>query len=299
MAGLVALLSSGVLSSAPPSTATQSSAPPPASTGTLDQRDARLVAAAVAAMPPQRAGHPDLYVIGVAGDGEEAVFDNEVRYLAALADARLDTGGRTLVLSNHASSFDAPPRPMATLAALREALARVGAAMDRDEDLLLLFLTTHGSDDHALSLQLSPVLHSTIGPEQLRDAIADSGIRHRVVVVSACYSGGFLPALRGPDVLAITAARGDRPSFGCGSASVATWFGRGWLVEGLNRGASFIAAYDHATVRIAGWERAEGYDPSLPQIAVGERIGARLQAWQRALPPPGPPLPYPHPLPAD
>jgi hypothetical protein len=120
-------------------------------------------------------------------------------------------------------------------------------------------------------------------PEQLRDALDDAGIRNRVLVVSACYSGGFLPALRDPDALVITAARHDRASFGCGSESVATYFGRAWMIEGLNRGISFIAAYDHATRRIAQRERIEDYESSLPQIAVGANIGKRLRAWQATL----------------
>lgn len=272
---------------------------PPLPAATLAERDARLVREAVAAMPAQRPGHPDLYVVGFAGDGHEDVFRNEVEYLRTLADARLDAGGRTLLLVNHADSLGASPRPLATLASLRDALARIGAAMDREQDVLLLFMTTHGTEDHELVLQLSPLLEARITPEQLRDALADSGIRNRVVVVSACYSGGFLPALRAADALVLTAARHDRPSFGCGTASVATWFGRAWLVEGLNAGTSFIGAYDHTTVRVRAWERDEGFAPSLPQVAVGERIGAALRAWQHALPPAAPAVPYPHPLPED
>ena len=271
----------------------------PVSATTLAERDAALVAAAVAAMSPQRPGHPDLYVLGVAGDGEEDVFRNEVEYLQALAAARLDAGGRTLLLVNHADSLGASPRPLATLATLRDALARIGAAMDREQDLLLLFLTMHGTSDHALVLKLWPLVEATITPDDLRDALADSGIRNRVVVVSACFSGGFVPALRADDALVVTAAHRARPSFGCGTASVATWFGRGWLIEGLNLGTSFIAAYDHATGRIRGWEQARGFAPSLPQIAVGSAIGARLHAWESALPPAGPALPYPYPLPED
>lgn len=262
-------------------------------------KDTRALADAVAAMPPQRPGHPDLYVVGFAGDGFEPVFDHEVRYLAALADARLDAGGRTLVLSNRAARpGDAPSIP-ATLASLDDALARIGGAMDRDEDLLLLYMTMHGTDDHFLVQRRGEAIDGLIPPGALAAAIAASGIRHRVVVVSACYSGGFIPALESPDALVLTAAHRRRPSFGCGSASTVTWFGRAWMVEGLNRDADFAAAFEQALPRIRGWERAEGFRASKPQIATGERIEARLQAWRAALPPPGPPLPYPHPLPAD
>mgnify|MGYP006209079615 CR=1 FL=1 len=51
----------------------------------------------------------------------------------------------------------------------------------------------------------------TITPDALRAALDASGIVHRVVVISACYSGGFVPALKNPDTLVLTAARPDRP----------------------------------------------------------------------------------------
>lgn len=269
--------------------------PSPAARGeTLVERDRRLLDAAFAAMPAQRPGHPDLYVIGLAGDGHEDVFRNEIAWLDTVANARLDAGGRVVRLVNHADSFGTVPRPLATLDNLRTALAHAGAAMDGDEDLLLLFLTTHGTEDHALVLQLYPVVDARISPEQLRAALDDAGIRRRVVVVSACYSGGFLPALRDPGTLAIAAARHDRTSFGCGSEASLTYFGRAWLVEGLNQSTDLIAAFEHAERAVARRERDAAYPPSLPQIAVGDDIRATLQAWQASLPRTAPlPDPYP------
>lgn len=269
--------------------------PSPVAAGeTLAERDRRLLVSAFAEMPAQRPGHSDLYVIGLAGDGHEDVFRNEIAWLDTVANARLDAGGRVVRLVNHADSFGTVPRPLATLDNLRIALAQAGAAMDRDEDVLLLFLTTHGTEDHALVLQLYPVVDARISPEQLRAALDDAGIRRRVVVVSACYSGGFLPALRDPGTLAIAAARHDRTSFGCGSEASLTYFGRAWLVEGLNQGTDFIAAFEHAEQAVARRERDAAYPPSLPQIAIGDDIRAMLQAWQASLPRTAPlPDPYP------
>src|SRR3546814_1766943 len=91
--------------------------------------------------------------------------------------------------------------------------------MDRDEDLLLLYLTMHGTEDHELAVTFPPLLEEWITPPQLRAALDDAGIRNRVVVISACFSGGFIPDLRDARTLVITAARADRASFGCGSRS--------------------------------------------------------------------------------
>jgi hypothetical protein len=259
---------------------------------TLGARDQRLLATSFAALAPQRPGQADLYVIGFAGDSAEDVFRNEVDYLETLMTRRFGAKDRVVSLVNHVDSFR-KPRPLATLDNLQRALIGVGRVMDRDEDLLLLFLTTHGTPDHALFLQLPPVFEATITPRQLRAALDASGIRNRVVVVSACYSGGFIPKLRSPDTLVLTAARKNRPSFGCGSDSTATYFGRAWMVDGLNRTTDFIAAFEGAKLRIAAQEKAEDYRPSQPQIDIGEHIAARLHRWQAGLVP-GAPVPYPY-----
>src|SRR5690606_4798438 len=212
------------------------------------------------------------------GDSTEDVFRNEVAYLDTLVSNRFDARG-VVTLVNHFDSLTSAPRPLATLENLRIALAGVGTTMDRDEDVLLLYLTMHGTEDHELAVAFPPLLEEWITPPQLRAALDDAGIRNRVVVISACYSGGFIPALRDADALVITAARADRSSFGCGSESDVTFFGRAWLVDGLNRGTSFIGAYDTATTEVAEWEREDGEMPSKPQIDVGDGIRATLQGW--------------------
>jgi hypothetical protein len=264
-----------------------------AAAGTLAERDRRLLDETFATLAPQRPGIADLYVVGFAGDGHEDVFRNEVHYLGDLMSRRFGARGRVVALVNHPDSLGPAPRPLATLDTLRDTLARLGRVMDRDEDLLLLYMTMHGTQDHQLVLQLQPVVEQSIDPRQLRAALDGSGIRNRVVVVSACYAGGFIPALQERSTLVIAAARADRTSFGCGTESAATYFGRAWLVEGLNRTTDFIEAFHSATGSIAAMELAEAVPPSFPQIEIGAAIPPRLDAWRAGLLP-GPPVPYPY-----
>ncbi|MGN7724797.1 C13 family peptidase [Luteimonas sp. 22616] len=266
--------------------------------GSITARDHRLLADDIAALAPQRPDQVDLYVVGFAGDSTENVFRNEVTYLDALMSKRFDSQGRVVTLVNHLDSLTTAPRPLATLENLRIALAGVGRVMDRDEDVLLLYLTLHGTEEHELAVQLPPVLEQWITPRELRKALDDAGIRNRVVAISACYSGGFIPALRDPHALVVTAARGDRASFGCGSESDATYFGRAWLVDGLNRSTSFIDAYGIAASEISQWEHEDGETPSLPQLDAGEAITHRLQLWRSQLAP-GPVVPYPYDVDAE
>ena len=261
---------------------------------TLAERDQRLIAETLEAMPPQRPGQPDLYVVGFAGDGTEDVFRNEVLYLEQLVNGRFQAQGRVISLVNNPDSLDeASGRPLATLDNLSLALDGVGRAMDPDEDLLMLFITSHGTEGHELIAELPPFVDEGIYPDDLAAAIQASGIRNRVVVVSACYSGGFLPALRSPDALVITAARKDRTSFGCGAASNVTYFGEAWLVNALNRHDDFIAAFSDARRQVAAREVEIEFTPSRPQIHVGKGIKPVLEAWRNVLQP-GPAIPYPY-----
>ena len=257
------------------------------------ERDRGLLRERIDALAPERPGVPDLYVLGVGGDSEENVFRNEVAYLETLAERRLGAQGRVLSLVNHRDSLSAAPRPLATLPGLRAALAGIARKMDREQDVLLLYMTMHGTREHELFVQMRPYFIDFVDPRELRAALDDAGIGNRVVVISACYAGGFIRALESPDTLVLTAARHNRPSFGCGSASVATYFGRAWLVEGLNATTDFAAAFEQAKTRIAGQEKREGFRASRPQIDAGDRIGARLEAWRATLSP-SPRVPYPY-----
>lgn len=238
----------------------------------------RRVHAALQRLRPQTPGSPDLYVLGFAGDGDERVFGNEVDYLQTLFAQRFGAAGRVLGLINAPSSTGTAP--LATRTNLRHALRGIGATMDVDEDVLLLMLTSHGSAEHELYVNLPPLPLHQITPADLRDALDDAGIRWRVVVVSACYSGGFIKALRDPHTLVITAAAVDRTSFGCGADADITWFGRALLVQALNQTTDFVDAFRRAERQIRAWERADGIDASDPQLFVGPLIRAKLDAWR-------------------
>lgn len=259
----------------------------------LPTRPDESLARDIAALAPQRPGLADLYVLGVAGDGTEQVFLNEVQHLRELAAQRLDASGRVLVLANHDTAPLLRRLPLATPKNLAAALVAIGAVMDTDEDLLLLYITTHGTPEHELLLRRPDADDQLLAAPELRQMLDQSGIRHRVLAISACFSGGLLPALRSPDTLVVTAARADRASFGCGSESAATYFGRAWLVDGLNATVDFAQAFDQARTAIEARERLEDQEPSLPQLEQGTRIAAQLAQWRGGFHP-GPALPFGH-----
>jgi hypothetical protein len=252
-----------------------------------------LLDTALAQLPAQRPGVTDMYVLGVAGDSDEDVFHNEVVYLRQMASRRWDAEGRMVSLINHPqANADGDATPLATRQSLARALDALGRTLDPEEDVLFVYLSSHGLDDNSFYLHTGPDQEDYLAPETLAQLLEQAGIGNAVIVVSACYSGGFIPALKAPNRMIITAARKDRPSFGCGNTDSATWFGRAFLVEALNATNDFSAAYSQTKLTVRQREKQEGEVPSEPQFQAGTMIADVLAKWRQGLPEAGP-VPYP------
>lgn len=249
----------------------------------LIYRQPQMIADALDQLRPGVEGSTDAFLLAFGGDANEDVFRNEVSYAQTLFAQRFGMDGRTLILLNHPDTTE--QLPLANLSNLRLALAGIARKMNLQEDVLFLFLTTHGSADHELFVDLQPLPLDAIRPSDLREALDAAGINWRVILVSACYSGGFIDDLETPMSLVITAAREDRPSFGCGDDTEMTYFGRALLVEALNQTRSLIAAFELAKTAVHERELADDFEPSEPQIQSGALIAQKLDAWSRSLPP--------------
>jgi hypothetical protein len=253
-----------------------------------NQRD--LLDTAAAKLRPQTPGVVDLYVVVFAGDAQENVFRNEAEYAEKLFSQRFGAEGRVIVLENNAATV--ATRPLATLTNLTWALDDVAKTMDPAEDVLFVYVTTHGSADHELLVDMDPLPLDQIQPDDLADALATKpGVRWKVVVVNACYSGGFVDALRDDSTLVIASARADRTSFGCGADSDITYFGKAFLAEALNQTTSIPDAFARAKNAVAEWEDRDKEEHSEPQIATTRSIEAKLATWERGLKP-GAPVPF-------
>ncbi|HYR34865.1 MAG TPA: C13 family peptidase, partial [Burkholderiales bacterium] len=155
--------------------------------------------------------------------------------------------------------------------------ARVGERMNGDEDLLFLFLTAHGYRDHRLSAVQPPLELASLTPTALGRMLQDAGIKWRVIVVSACYSGGFIEPLRDDNSVVITASSPDRTSFGGEPGRDFTYFGEAYFRDALTRTRSFVQAFEMAKASVAKQEAAEKLEASLPQMWAGRAIAERLK----------------------
>ncbi len=230
--------------------------------------------------PGTRAGS-HLYFVGVAGYAEEDVFRKELDVISNLMQERFGTAGRNINLVNNPAT--ALSTPLASRTSLARTLARIGQVMNRDQDVLFLYLTSHGSEDQRFSLSFRPLHLRDLDPPSLRQMLDAAHIRWRIVVVSACYSGGFIEALKSDTTLVMTAADAHHTSFGCGSESDFTYFGKAYFDQALRKGTSFTGAFEDARKIIQVRERGEGKTPSNPQMFVGAAIREKLRTFETEL----------------
>jgi len=235
----------------------------------------QLIERALADVTKGREGVRETYFVGFAPDASQDVFLKEMRFVKKLFDERFGTAGRSIAL---VSSQDALEEfPIASVTNLARALERTAQAMNGDEDTLVLFLSAHGYPDHRLSAVQPPLELASLTPTALARMLHEAGIKWRVIVVSACYSGGFIEPLKDANSIVIAAAAPERTSFGCEPGRDFTYFGQAYFRDALAQTRSFTRAFELASDIVARQETAEGLEPSRPQMWVGAALAERLK----------------------
>lgn len=238
----------------------------------------QLIERDLGAIEQGKPGLPELYFVGFAPDASQDVFLHEMRFAKGLFDERFGTAGRSIALASSHTALDQVP--IASTTNLARALMRVGQAMNTEEDILFLFITAHGDRDHRLSASQPPLDLASLTPTALARMLQDSGVKWRVILVSACYAGGFIEPLRDDNTIVITAAAADRTSFGCEAGRDFTYFGEAYFRDALAKTRSFTAAFELAKEIVVKKEAAEKLEPSLPQMWAGPAIAQRLKAFE-------------------
>src|SRR5262249_24509970 len=112
---------------------------------------------------------------------EQNVFHSEATQAAAILARRYAHGVTPLVYTNTRRAS------RATVTNLRAALTRAAARMDRENDVLFVFLTSHGSRD-GIALKAGRRF-GVLTPAQLGALLRATGVRNKVLIISACFSG--------------------------------------------------------------------------------------------------------------
>jgi hypothetical protein len=174
--------------------------------------------------------------------------------------------------------------PAATPSNIAAAIGQVGALADPTEDMVVLFITSHGQPDGAAAIREHNRVGAVLRPTHLRDLLRQANIRNRVVIVSACFSGAFMAPLIDDNTIVLTAAAPDRSSFGCQPQRDWTFFGDAYFNRAMREGGALIAAFDDAKRQIEIWEREQNLSPpSNPQRHVGAHAAEMVRQAERAV----------------
>jgi hypothetical protein len=233
---------------------------------------------AVAAVHADASPAPKGFFLGFAGVGDQKVFAQEIGLASRVLSERYGMDGRSLSLIN--DERDLERAPLASVSGLRYALRGLGGRMNLDRDVLFLAISSHGARDPAIAVANSDLPLDDLTDEDLAAALRDSGIKWRVIIISACYAGGFIDALKDPRTIIIAAAAADRTSFGCSNDSDLTYFGEAFYRDALPEARTLRDAFDKAKAAIAVRERRERVDASRPQAYFGSELEAKLAAMK-------------------
>lgn len=244
----------------------------------VEQR--RRLDASLAALQPERAGVTDVYVLSVALDSDP-VFAREAREAANVLSRRYQGEGRTITLAGPDGTRD--DLPQGSINSLLVSLARLAEVMDTSQDVLALFTTSHGNK-LGLAYHYGDTGYGILSPARLKSVLEELGLERRIVIISACHSGVFVPALSSRDTAILTASASERNSFGCKPENDWTFFGDALINRELRKPQSLDEAARAASLTIAGWEARQRLLASLPQSAFGAGVSQWLPQLEARIP---------------
>jgi hypothetical protein len=201
--------------------------------------------------------------------GDQSVFRSEATGAAKIVADRFGHGPVDV-------QYNSKKGGNATIETLAVSLQTAAKTMDAENDVLFLILTTHGAPA-GLAVKAGR-LTQVLTPPNLAGMLARTGVRHKAVVISACYSGVFIPYIASPDALVITAADADHPSFGCQDKAKWTYFGDAFFNIALRKAESVKDAFAVARELVLKRELRERFQPSNPQMAGGANVEPLLVA---------------------
>lgn len=244
------------------------------------------IATLVLATAPARAASPfgDWAAIFVAADNHahsgapSEVFDNARRDLAtAFAHAGFSAANMAQ-FSTHPSDYPGQKLMLSMPDVIGGELDRLAK---QARGGCLVYLTSHGAPDGIIVLTAS--YFTSAGLAQMVDQAC--GDRPTVVVVSACFSGAFIPPLSRPNRMVLTAAAPDRTSFGCGESDRYTFFDT-CMLQQLPTAHDFHALATAVQDCVAKRETDMGLaPPSEPQVWIGPSLAPDLPLLRFAGPP--------------
>jgi hypothetical protein len=219
----------------------------------------------------------ELYSLVVAAYGTQEVFRRESIFIENLFSTQYQNRSTAIYLTNSQRSLD--EKPFATLTGIKQSIQQLAEQMDKENDIFFLYITSHGSKDKKISLTHNGLGLGDIDSKWLGDILKNTGIKHKVIVLSACYSGGFIDDLKDDNSIIMTSASSDRTSFGCSDESDFTYFAKAYFKESLTPTTNFVDAFTNAKELVSQWEKSEKQKASNPQIYSASAVEEYVRNW--------------------
>jgi hypothetical protein len=239
----------------------------------FEQTQRSLLKRELASLKPRQKDATNIYVLGIAGWADQDVFLKELDGALAAISTVLPIRGHWVRLVNHRRTLKS--LPLASPSNFAAAVHALGERLDKQTDILLLVMTSHGSPG-GFGLRLPSEAVGQLTPQDVATTFEREGIENRVVIVSACFSGTFVPALANDHTIVLTASDAKNPSFGCAPERDWTYFGDALFRQSIRPGRDFQQAFDSARMLVQGWEMMDRARPSNPQAHFGAALVAKL-----------------------
>jgi hypothetical protein len=200
----------------------------------------------------------------IAGDDAEPAFDNGVDAMAGKLESFGVPAANISILKASAAGAEA---------ATQDNIIRDFSDLDPAAgEGCFVFITSHGAPNKGLVVRSA---NAFLNPVDLDSFLNRScGRNPTVVIASGCFSGIFAEgqSMPTPNRLILTAARDDRPSFGCNAKRQLTIFDK-CVLGNLDPGLRWQAAMDRIRACVAANVQALGIEAaSSPRISVGEAV---------------------------
>jgi Peptidase C13 family len=239
----------------------------------FEQAQRSLLKAEVASLAPPTEAATNIYALGISGWADQDVFMKELDGGLAVFGEILPIKGRTLRLVNNRDTLET--LPLADRQNFGAAVHAIADVMNKKEDVLLLLMSSHG-EPTGFGLRLPNQAIGELTPREVASTLDKEGIKNRIVIVSACFAGVFVPPLANDDTVVLTAADAKNTSFGCAPERDWTYFGDAFFRQSVRPGKDLQHAFDNARALIHGWELMDRSTPSNPQSHFGPALVAKL-----------------------
>jgi len=237
-----------------------------------------LLGAEFEKIPAEKAGVADLYSVVFGGDSDDDVFMTEAQFVSEVIEKNMDGKDKVVTLINSLETYK--HTPLASVTNLRAAVNHFSKVMNKEEDVLLLYFTSHGAISGTIDINMSYLNLNELDAEGLRTLLDDAKIKWRVIIISACYAGSFIEDLRDEHTLIITASDGKSTSFGCSDEFELTYFAEALFKNQLAKNVGLIEAFNNAAAEIRLREADENLQNSNPQIDYSPVMLEKLQQMQ-------------------